>query len=69
MRRSYWIYSAGVAVVWAVILGIAFAAHSDKLTVLLTLFAGFAIAWVSGTIARFVYPPPKRWREPATNAQ
>jgi hypothetical protein len=25
------------------------------------LFAGFVIAWASGTIARYVYPPPARW--------
>ena len=27
----------------------------------LWVFGGFAIAWVSGTIARYVYPPPARW--------
>jgi hypothetical protein len=25
------------------------------------VFGGWVIAWVSGTIARFVYPPPDRW--------
>jgi hypothetical protein len=62
MRRSYWIYSAGVAVVWAAILGINFAVHGDKVVWLFYIFVGFAIAWVSGTIARYVYPPPKRWQ-------
>jgi hypothetical protein len=63
-RRSYWIYSAGCAVVWAVILLIAKAADSDRFHTLVLVFLGFAIAWVSGTIARYVYPPPHRWRKP-----
>jgi hypothetical protein len=25
------------------------------------VFFGFCIGWVSTTIARYVYPPPKRW--------
>jgi len=25
------------------------------------VFGGWTIAWVSTTIARYVYPPPKRW--------
>jgi hypothetical protein len=27
----------------------------------LLVFSGFCIGWVSTTIARYVYPPPKRW--------
>ena len=26
------------------------------------VFAGFAIGWLSATIARFVYPPPKNYQ-------
>jgi hypothetical protein len=29
---------------------------------ILLVFAGFAIGWVSATIARYVYPPPKKPR-------
>ena len=28
---------------------------------ILLVFFGFCIGWVSTTIARYVYPPPKRW--------
>jgi len=31
------------------------------LLVILLVFFGFCIGWVSTTIARYVYPPPKRW--------
>jgi hypothetical protein len=27
------------------------------------VFAGASIGWASGTIARYVYPPPRRWRQ------
>ena len=30
---------------------------------ILLVFAGWSLCWVSATIARFVYPPPKRWLE------
>jgi hypothetical protein len=59
--RSYWAYSIGLAIVWAAILGLNFAVHGNKASYLLYIFGGFAIAWVSGTIARYVYPPPARW--------
>jgi len=63
VRRNYWAYSIGVAIVWALILGV-MAAGKDKskLDTFLLVFAGFAIAWTSGTIARYVYPPPAKWR-------
>ena len=62
--RNYWLYSAGCLVVWGVILAVTVSegAHSKTHNVLL-VFGGFWIAWVSGTIARFVYPPPRRWVE------
>ena len=62
VRRNYWVYSIGLAIVWAVILGvIATGTHKSSLHTFLFFFAGFVIAWVSGTIARYVYPPPKKW--------
>ncbi|HEX4721001.1 MAG TPA: hypothetical protein VH333_00705 [Pseudonocardiaceae bacterium] len=47
---------------WAIVLGLTFAIRGPAVgrTVLL-VFLGFCIGWVSTTIARFVYPPPKRW--------
>ena len=59
--NSYTAYSVGCAVVWAVILvAVAAAATTAKLHVFLLLFAGWTIGWASATIARYVYPPPKR---------
>jgi hypothetical protein len=67
MRRSYTTYSLGVAVVWAIVLtlGAIVDRHAKfsatTFDVLLIVFGGFAIGWVSATIARFVYPPPRKW--------
>ncbi len=63
--RNYWIYSAGLAIVWAVGLTIALnrRGRADAQTYLL-VFGGYCIGWVSTTIARYVYPPPKRWLTP-----
>ena len=33
------------------------------------VFPGFAIGWLSATIARYVYPPPKKYRQDAGNAR
>ncbi len=60
--RNYWIYSAGLAVAWAVVLILALTiGGSERAQVYLLVFFGFCIGWVSTTIARYVYPPPKRW--------
>lgn len=61
--RNYWIYSAGLAVAWAVVFVVVFlrkGQHGAQTT--LPVFLGFCIGWVSTTIARYVYPPPKRWQ-------
>jgi hypothetical protein len=67
--RNYCAYSIGCFVVWAVLLALVAAkgSHDTRHNVLL-VFAGWAIAWVSTTIARFVYPPPKRWLRANTPA-
>jgi hypothetical protein len=49
------------ALIWAVILLVA-KVDSDRFHTLSLVFLGFAIAWVSCTIARYVYPPPRRWQ-------
>ncbi len=60
--RNFWIYSAGLAIVWAVVLILALTIRgSEGAQTILLVFFGFCIGWVSTTIARYVYPPPKRW--------
>jgi len=61
-HRNYWSYSIGCFVVWGVLLAVV-AAKGNKETThnRLLVFGGWTIAWVSTTIARYVYPPPKRW--------
>lgn len=60
--RTYWIYSIGLAVVWAVVLILILTIRgSGSARPVLWVFLGFCLGWVSTTIARYVYPPPKRW--------
>jgi hypothetical protein len=58
--NTYTAYSIGCAVVWAVILAVV-SAETDVATrqKFLLIFGGWAIGWLSATIARVVYPPPK----------
>lgn len=61
--RNYWVYSAALLVVWAVLLLLVSTLRGGSVAHMLwLLFAGFCIGWVSTTIARYVYPPPGRWR-------
>jgi hypothetical protein len=64
--RNYWVYSAGIAVVLLIILAIVATVESYDLHTFLLVFAGFAIGWVTGTIARYVYPPPQKWTQAKT---
>ncbi|MDQ6879584.1 MAG: hypothetical protein M3082_18180 [Candidatus Dormibacteraeota bacterium] len=59
--RNYWIYSLGFGLAWCVLLAIVSIRRPDALDPLLLVFGGVAIGWASGTIARYVYPPPARW--------
>ncbi|HEX9038516.1 MAG TPA: hypothetical protein VF808_16150 [Ktedonobacterales bacterium] len=60
--RNYWIYSAGLAITWAIILTIATSIHGARgVGPYWLVFGGYAIGWVSTTIARYIYPPPRRW--------
>jgi hypothetical protein len=60
--RNYWIYSAGLGVVWGILLVVVFTTRGSATgRGYLLVFTGYAIGWVTTTIARFVYPPPKRW--------
>ena len=61
-RNTYTAYSIACAMVWGVILAITWAAADESHRHTITIvFAGWVIGWLSATIARFVYPPPKRW--------
>jgi len=63
MRRrsnSYTGYSIACAIVWAVILAVVSAVGDSKTThTFVLIFGGWWIGWLSATIARAVYPPPK----------
>jgi len=60
--RNYWTYSIGLVIAWAVVLILALTIRGrEGAQTYLLVFGGFCIGWVSTTIARYVYPPPKRW--------
>jgi hypothetical protein len=59
--NSYWAYSLGCGVTWAIIWAIrGRTASGEKQRNLLVYFWGWVAGWTSATIARLVYPPPKR---------
>jgi len=61
--KTYTAYSIGCAAVWAVILAaVASEASKDTAHTFFLLFFGWVIGWLSATIARAVYPPPKSRR-------
>ena len=64
--RNYWVYSFGVGVVLVIVLAIVATTKPDNIHTYLLVVAGWAIGWVSGTIARYVYPPPGKWTERKT---
>ena len=58
--RNFWVYSLGLAVAWAIVLTLAFTIRGEaRAQPILDVFFGFCIGWVSTTIARYVYPPPR----------
>jgi hypothetical protein len=60
--RTYTANSIGCAVVWTVVLAVVVSkANKDTAHTFLLVFGGWVIGWLSATIARFVYPPPKSW--------
>jgi hypothetical protein len=61
--NTYTAYSVGCAIVWIALIAIGLASGktSTQHTVLLVML-GWAIGWTSATIARYVYPPPKKYR-------
>ena len=59
LRRSYTGYSIGCALTWAVLLTFVSVKYPDRLHTYLIVGFGWLIGWISATIARSVYPPPK----------
>jgi hypothetical protein len=58
--RTYTTYSTGCAAVWAVILATVFTHAGDPTRhTFAVFFGGWAAGWLSASIARVVYPPPK----------
>lgn len=58
--RTYLGYSIACAIVWAVILGTVWASAGDTTRhTFAVFFGGWVIGWLSASIARVVYPPPK----------
>ncbi len=58
--RTYVGYSVACAVVWAVILTTVWTRTGDATRhTFAVFFGGWAIGWLSASIARVVYPPPK----------
>ncbi len=61
-RRTYTTYSIALAVAWAIVLAlVALKPGANKWPVFLLVSLGYFLGWCSGTIARFMYPPPARW--------
>lgn len=59
--HTYTAYSIGCAMVWVLILaGVSATADSVTRHKIVMVFGGWVIGWLSATIARAVYPPPKR---------
>jgi hypothetical protein len=61
-HRSYLTYSIACFLVWAILIALTGArAKNGRFHDVVLVFAGWTLCWVSATIARSVYPPPKRW--------
>jgi hypothetical protein len=69
--RTYTASSAEVGIVWALLLVLASLLDpagrridpAGRRNKLFLVFSGFVIGWVSAAIARYVYPPPKKYRQ------
>jgi hypothetical protein len=65
-ERTYKRYGTACAVVWLVVLAVTTrSADPDKQRTIRVVCGGWWLGWLSATIARHVYPPPRRWRAPS----
>ena len=55
---TYTAYSIGCFIVWGVIFAMGAAHPRNTGHAVVLVFAGWALGWLSATIARCVYPPP-----------
>jgi hypothetical protein len=63
IQKNYVGYSIACAVAWAIVLSVVAGTASGATTHALLLVAlGWWIGWIAATLARLVYPPPRRWR-------
>jgi hypothetical protein len=63
LRDTYTGYAIGCAVVWALIwLSAPRLAKKETLDKLKIVFPAWLMGWTSATIARYLYPPPKKKR-------
>jgi hypothetical protein len=63
LRGTYTGYAIGCAAVWALIWLIALrTAKKETLDKLRITFPAWVMGWTSATIARYVYPPPRKKR-------
>lgn len=69
--RTYTAYSIGTTIVWGLVLLVAWLIDPSSARDTFWLVSlGFFLGWLSATIARVVYPPPKKyWSRPAHAAQ
>ncbi len=63
-RKTYTAYSIACALVWGAILALVAVLYPDRLHTFLLVGGGWLIGWTSATIARSVYPPPRRTIRP-----
>ena len=62
-RNTYTGYAIGCAIVWALIwMIVPRTASKETVDKLKVMFPGWVVGWTSATIARYVYPPPKKKR-------
>jgi hypothetical protein len=61
--NSYAAYSIGCGIAWAIVWALVLALDpKHTIDKVVWVFLGWLIGWTSATIARLVYPPPKRRR-------
>lgn len=62
--RTYTASSAGVGIVGALLLMLASLLDpAGRRNNIFLVFSGFVIGWLSAAIVRYVYPPPKKYRQ------
>lgn len=59
--NTYTAFSIGIFIAWAVVWPIvAVTVKKEDLGYVFAIFVGYCIGWSSATVARALYPPPKK---------